>query len=55
LKNLRPICLPKEPSADPDKYAGHLVYLIGWGSTSDKNGKASNVIKRADIKVYSQR
>jgi Trypsin len=55
LQNIRPICLPKEPSAEPDKYAGHLVYLIGWGSTSDINGKASNVIKRADIKVYSQR
>jgi diphthamide biosynthesis methyltransferase len=32
-----------------------LVYLIGWGSTTDITGKASNVIKRADIKVYSQR
>ncbi len=50
-----PICLPKEPSDNPDKYEGQLVHLIGWGSTTAFGGKASVVITNADIKVYSQR
>ncbi len=50
-----PICLPQEPSDNPDKYEGRLVHLIGWGSTTNLQGKASDVIKNADIKVYSQR
>ncbi len=42
-------------STDADKYDRELVHLIGWGSSTDINGKASTVLKRADIKVYSQR
>jgi hypothetical protein len=55
LKFVRPICLPKEPSNDADKYEGQLVHLIGWGSSSDIHGKASMLLKRAVIKVFSQR
>jgi len=52
---VKPICLPKVASTDADKYDRELVHLIGWGSSTDINGKASTVLKRADIKVYSQR
>jgi hypothetical protein len=52
---IKPICLPTEASDDGDKYDGDLVHLIGWGSSSDVNGKATTILKRADIKVFSQR
>jgi hypothetical protein len=52
---VKPICLPKVASTDADKYDRELVHLIGWGSSTDINGKASTILKRADIKVYSQR
>jgi hypothetical protein len=52
---IKPICLPTEASDDADKYDGDLVHLIGWGSSSDIHGKASTILKRADIKVFSQR
>jgi hypothetical protein len=55
LQFIKPICLPEKPSNDADQYDGQLVHLIGWGSSSDINGKASTVLKRTDIKVYSQR
>jgi hypothetical protein len=55
FQHIKPICLPKEPSNDADKYDNHLVHLIGWGNSSDIHGKSSTILKRADIKVYSQR
>jgi hypothetical protein len=55
LQFVKPICLPQEASNDSDKYDGELVHLIGWGSSSDIHGKASTLLKRADIKVFSQR
>jgi len=55
LQFVKPVCLPNEPSDDPDKYEDHLVYLVGWGSTTVYHGKVSAVPLTVAIKVYSQR
>jgi len=52
---IHPVCLPEEPSNDPDKYDEHLAHLIGWGAPADNNGRNSIELRRADIRVYSQR
>jgi len=55
LQFVKPICIPQDPNNDPDKYSGHLVHVIGWGSSTDINAKSSSQLKRADIALFSQR
>jgi hypothetical protein len=55
LQSIKPICLPQEASSNADKYDGNLVTLIGWGSTTNFDGKPSQELRNVDIQVYSQR
>jgi hypothetical protein len=51
---ISPICLPEDVSYDVNKYDNDLAELIGWGS-SVADGSVSNLLKRANVKVFSQR
>ena len=53
-QDIRPICLPSEPSSEVSKYDNWLVHLIGWGSAA-LNEKPSNALRRVAIQIYSQR
>jgi hypothetical protein len=55
LQSIKPICLLQEPSNNADKYDGRLVTLIGWGSSTNFDGKPSARLRNVDIQIYSQR
>ncbi len=55
LQFVKPICIPQDPSNDPDKYDGDSVYVIGWGSSTDIHANYSTQLRRADIRLFSQR
>ena len=50
-----PICVPDAYSDDADDLEGRMVTLTGWGVSSRGEFKASDVLKRATLSVYSQR
>jgi len=52
--DVSPVCLPNEESFDVNKYNNDLAELIGWGS-SVGNGHVSSTLRRASLKVFSQR
>ncbi len=51
---INPVCLPEGISLDVKKYDNDLAELIGWGS-SQADGKVSDVLKRVNVKIFSQR
>jgi len=51
---INPVCLPEGISHEINKYDNDLAELIGWGS-SQADGKVSDLLKRANVKIFSQR
>ena len=49
-----PVCLPESASYDVNKYDDKFAELIGWGS-SHIDGNANDILKRVNIKVFSQK
>jgi len=53
-RRISPVCLPEKINYDANKYDNNQAELVGWGSQT-KNGNPSNILKRVNVKVYSQR
>ena len=48
-----PICLPTQPSSNPDNRAGQLVTLTGYGRT--RSNSENQKLRFATLLIYSQR
>ena len=53
---VKPICLPEVPNwSFIDKYAGHTVYLQGWGETQRNGGDVKDILLYQTVTIVDQK